>query len=154
VTVADAPTPPFLLDVMCGKLASYLRMCGYDAAYALDRGVEADDRLLALADEEGRTLVTRDHELAARADGVLLTERSVEGQLRELRAAGLALSLDESPANCGRCNGSVERVAPDGQTPEYARDPAETAVWRCRSCGQCFWKGSHWERAAETLADL
>ncbi|TKX52332.1 hypothetical protein EXE45_19560, partial [Halorubrum sp. SP9] len=53
---------------MCGKLATYLRLCGYDAAYALDRGVEADDRLLDLAADEGRTLVTRDRELAARAD--------------------------------------------------------------------------------------
>ncbi|WP_394348159.1 Mut7-C RNAse domain-containing protein, partial [Halorubrum sp. SP9] len=57
-----------MLDVMCGKLATYLRLCGYDAAYALDRGVEADDRLLDLAADEGRTLVTRDRELAARAD--------------------------------------------------------------------------------------
>lgn len=49
-----------LLDVMCGGLTSYLRMCGHDTVYALDRGVEADDRLLAIAHEEDRTLVTRD----------------------------------------------------------------------------------------------
>ena len=28
-----------LVDVMCGTLATYLRMCGYDAAYALDLDV-------------------------------------------------------------------------------------------------------------------
>jgi len=37
-----------LLDTMLGKLATYLRMCGYDAAYALDEGVESDDALLAV----------------------------------------------------------------------------------------------------------
>lgn len=57
---------PFLLDAMCGTLATYLRMCGYDVAYALDRDAEADDRLLDLAAAEDRTLVTRDRELAER----------------------------------------------------------------------------------------
>jgi uncharacterized protein with PIN domain len=33
-----------LLDAMLGNLATYLRMCGYDAADATDRGVEAADR--------------------------------------------------------------------------------------------------------------
>ncbi len=32
----------FLLDVMCGGLVAYLRMCDYDTAYASDYGIEAD----------------------------------------------------------------------------------------------------------------
>jgi uncharacterized protein with PIN domain len=47
-----------LVDATVG-LATYLRMCGHDAAYALDRGVEADDALLELARIEERRLVTR-----------------------------------------------------------------------------------------------
>jgi uncharacterized protein with PIN domain len=142
---------PFLCDVMCGKLAVYLRMCGYDTAYALDREVEADDRVLALAETEGRTLLTRDRQLAERADGVLLTERTIDGQLRELRDAGVVLALAGTPAYCGTCNGPVEGVAPEESTPEYAPDARETDVWRCRHCGQYFWKGSHWDRVKETL---
>jgi len=145
-------TGPFLLDVMLGKLATYLRMCGYDAAYALDRVGEDDAALLDLAREEGRVLVTRDAQLAGRADdAVLLESHDIEGKLRELRAAGVPLALDERPSRCGRCNGSVERVSPGEQTPDYA--PA-TDVWRCRDCGQYFWKGSHWDRVAETLAGI
>lgn len=34
-------TDRLLLDVMLGKLAVYLRVCGYDTAYALGRGLEA-----------------------------------------------------------------------------------------------------------------
>jgi hypothetical protein len=64
----------FLLDAMLGKLATYLRMCGHDTAYALDRapdgghanapeddasaGIEDDDELLALARAEGRRIPT------------------------------------------------------------------------------------------------
>jgi hypothetical protein len=146
---------PFLLDVMLGTLASYLRMCGYDAVYALDRGIEADDRLLELARAEGRTLLTRDVDLAGRADrSLLLTEREPIDQLRELAAAGVRLGLDERPSRCGRCNATVEPVPDGAETPEYAPDPAETPQWRCTACGQVFWKGSHWDRVRETLAGI
>jgi len=146
---------PLLLDAMLGKLATYLRMCGYDAAYALDRDAEADEELLALAATEGRRLVTRDEGLARNVDGaVLLTEREVTDQLRELAAAGFALELSDEPVRCGTCNAPVERVDRTEPTPEYAPDPGEENVWRCRDCGQHFWKGSHWADMAETLAEL
>jgi uncharacterized protein with PIN domain len=170
---ADDP-PRVLLDAMCGKLATYLRMCGYDAAYALDRGVEADDQVLSLAAAEDRTLFTRDRELAARvADALLLTERDVLDQLREVAAAGYPVELAAEPRRCGACNGPVERVGPAGvdvdlgDRPDYVPDDAgvspatESALdadsrpaWRCRDCGRWFWKGSHWESVASRLDDI
>jgi uncharacterized protein with PIN domain len=174
---AGADRPRVLLDAMCGKLATYLRMCGYDAAYALDRGVEADDRLLSLAAAEDRTLITRDRQLAARAaDALCLTERDVLDQLREVAAAGFPVELAAEPSRCGACNGPVERVGPAGadvasaDRPEYVPDdvgapPAGDAssddadadprpAWRCRECGRWFWKGGHWESVATRLDDL
>ncbi|MFB6117137.1 Mut7-C RNAse domain-containing protein [Halosegnis sp.] len=152
----SAPTPPFLVDVMCGTLATYLRFCGYDAAYALDRGLEADDALLAAARAEDRRLLTRDADLAADAGdrGFLLTAREPTAQLEELATAGLDLTLADQPSRCGVCNGELVRVPADADVPEYSRDPAETTVWRCRACGQHFWKGSHWQRVQETLSGL
>ncbi|AXR76974.1 Mut7-C RNAse domain-containing protein [Natrarchaeobaculum sulfurireducens] len=142
-----------LLDVMCGGLVSYLRMCNYDTASAGDRGIEADDDLLALARAEGRTLLTRDVQLASRSDdAILLESREVEDQLRELAATGLDLSLADEPAFCGRCNGPLTTVSETASTPEYAPDGAATTVWRCQDCGQHFWRGSHWDRVAATLA--
>ncbi|MFC4449332.1 Mut7-C RNAse domain-containing protein [Halorussus aquaticus] len=160
-----------LLDAMLGKLATYLRMCGYDAAYALDRearsasertsgeercddpgGVEADDDLLALAESEGRLLVTRDAELAERADGLLLTTKPVTDQLRELSDAGFELELSD-PTRCAECNAELVAVTPGAQTPEYAPDTDEFRVWRCPECDQYFWMGSHWASVEETLSD-
>lgn len=147
---------PFLVDVMCGGLVSYLRMCGYDTAYAGDRNLEADDDLLAVARGEDRTILTRDVALAARvedADAILLESREVEAQLAELEEAGVRLELADEPTRCGRCNGPLERVSetPDS-TPEYAPDPDEEPLWQCRDCEQWFWTGSHWDRVRETLA--
>lgn len=144
-----------LLDVMCGGLVAILRMCGHDTVYALDRGVEADDRLLALASEEARTLVTRDVGLADRADdAILLTSTDVREQLRELQDAGVDLAVSEAPERCGRCNAPLDPVAADERTPGYAPDAGETAVWRCPACDQHFWMGSHWDDVRATLEGL
>ena len=145
-----------LLDTMLGKLATYLRMCGYDAAYAAERRVESDDEVLALAHTEGRVLVTRDSELAARAAdrSQLLSTREVTAQLRELRRSGFDLGLAAEPARCSACNGPLERVDRTEPTPDYAPETHEETVWRCRNCGQHFWKGSHWDDVASTLDQL
>jgi uncharacterized protein with PIN domain len=141
-----------LADAMLGRLATYLRMCGYDTVYAPDAGLTDDDDIHALARADGRTLLTRDRELGARAaDAVVLTSKNIDDKLAELAAAGVELSLAE-PCRCGNCNGQLERVSPTTETPEYAPDPAETDVWQCRSCGQRFWQGSHWEDVAGRLA--
>ncbi|OYR77359.1 MULTISPECIES: Mut7-C RNAse domain-containing protein [Halorubrum] len=164
-----ADRPPVLLDVMCGKLATYLRLCGYDAAYALDRGTEADDRLREVAAAEDRVLLTRDRDLADRAprgdpavDAVLLAERDVLDQLRELAAAGLRVELADEPTRCGSCNGPVERVDslevgdPSADRPEYVPDDvgSERPGWRCTECGQWFWKGGHWDDVAARLDEI
>ncbi|MFA1610468.1 Mut7-C RNAse domain-containing protein [Halobellus rubicundus] len=152
-----------LLDAMLGKLTTYLRMCGYDAAYVLERDGErarpdsdpGDDEIAAMARASDRTLLTRDSDLAARVDGaVLVKSKDVRQQLREVDDAGYDLSLSESPKRCAACNGELRSVDADESLPSYAPDPAETDCWRCLDCGQAFWKGSHWDDVAETLGEL
>lgn len=141
-----------LCDVMLGKLAVYLRMCGYDTAYVGDRGIEADDRIRQLARKEDRMLLSRDTELSRRTeDAILLTERNVVDQLEELRAAGFDLALADPPTRCGRCNGVLESVPEEVARPNYAPDSRDVDCWRCTDCGQFFWKGSHWDRVREAL---
>lgn len=58
---------------------------------------------------------------------------------------------------CGRISDGID-------PPEYVPDPAadvdrdESDVprrfWHCHDCGRWFWKGSHWARVADRLADL
>lgn len=148
----DPSNDRLLLDTMLGKLAVYLRMCGYDAAYAGDRDLEADGALRRLAEDEGRVLLSRDADLVAPlATGLLLSEREPADQLDELRAAGFELALPEVPARCGRCNGVLEPVPADADRPDYAPPPEEFDCWRCVDCGQHFWMGSHWDRVSSLL---
>ncbi|GGJ04690.1 hypothetical protein GCM10008995_13160 [Halobellus salinus] len=149
-----------LLDAMLGKLATYLRMCGYDAAYVLD-GIDdptagpTDDEVIARGRRSDRTVLTRDRELAACADdAILLRSREVVDQLSELRAAGYDLSLDATPTRCGACNGPVDAVDPGESGPPYAPDPADTDCFRCQECERVFWKGGHWDDVRATLTSL
>ncbi len=155
-----APHDRLLLDAMLGKLATYLRMCGYDTAFALDREVAADDRLRRLAADEHRRLVTRDVALARRARGdegprpLLLEPHAVTDQLAQVAAAGYELTLSTRPARCGACNGRLARVDDaDATRPAYVPDD-QSPTWRCEDCQQWFWTGSHWDRVADTLADV
>lgn len=155
MTASNAPESDaerFVLDVMLGKLATYLRMCGHDTAYALDRDVEDDDRIREIVTAENRTLLTRDVELADRTPGAaLLVERAVEDQLQVLRDGGVELSLPAQPQRCSTCNGPVARGNAD-EAPEHA--PSGVEMYRCQDCKQWFWTGSHWDDVRETLAEL
>ena len=136
-----------MVDAMLGKLAVYLRMCGYDAAYVGDRDPDDEPALLERARAEGRVVLSRDRALVDRADeAVLVAEREVDAQLAELRAAGFELRLADPPTRCGRCNGALEPVPAGAARPDYAPEPDEVDCWRCLDCGQWFWKGSHWDR--------
>jgi len=133
-----------------GKLATYLRMCGYDTMYAGDESLEADAAIRERAQTSGRTLVTRDRALAASTEGaILLTDREIEGQLAELRDHGVDIDLPTEPERCSVCNGRVDAV---DERPEHAPDGVR--VWQCRGCGQYFWKGSHWEQVQETIDNV
>lgn len=141
------------LDVMLGGIVSPLRMIGYDTAYALDRGVEDDEAIIELAKHEDRLLLTRDQAVASRVDsGVLLTETDPQAQLRELADAGFELSLTE-PSRCSHCNGALRRIT-KGTGPKNGPSPETEAVWRCRDCGQWYWKGSHWTHLENRLEEL
>lgn len=158
---ASAPGPrrtpgdtALLLDVMLGKLTTYLRMCGYDAAYALDRGIEEDAALRSLARREGRMLLTRDVELASNTPGALLVEsKDVRLQLEELASQGYDLSLDV-PTRCSHCNGRLYRLPETEATPAFAPDPGEQPVWCCVDCEHLFWRGDHWEDVDRRLEEL
>jgi len=143
----------FLLDVMLGKLTTYLRMCGYDTLYAQEEGLEADAAICERAASTGRRLLTRDRDLAARTDNaVLLTARDIEGKLAELQAHGIEVDLPTRPDRCSVCNGRLDRIDPDHR-PAHAPDSV-SRLWQCGQCDQYFWKGSHWERVQETIAAI
>jgi uncharacterized protein with PIN domain len=140
--------PRFLLDVHLGQLATYLRLLGFDALYRNDYH---DEELADLAAETGRVLLTRDRRLLMRKKiiyGFCLHTRDPQQQVQDvLRRFELFEAIDPWQ-RCLRCNGLLQPVAKeavlDRLEPKTRRYYHE--FHRCQSCGNVYWKGSHFPR--------
>lgn len=149
----------FRLRLMCDemllRLGRWLRAAGYDTAIA--EGGASDRALIARCAAEGRTLVTRDGRLAARAAGtvpvVRLDDDNVEAQARALKEA---LGIDWQYAPFTRC--TIDNAPLDPAPPEAAAlvPPSSRAAGGplrlCPECGRLYWPGGHVRRMQARLA--
>ena len=135
----------FILDVHLGKLASWLRLLGFDSLYRRD----FEDAVLAhLSSAQHRILLTRDRGLLKRSQvthGYWIRETHSRLQLVEvLRRFDLTSSLDPF-SRCLRCNGEIREVAKEevaSRVPPRTRECYQE-FWRCLRCDRVYWKGSH-----------
>lgn len=139
--------PRLVVDAMCGRLAKWLRLLGYDAEYWR---AGADEALMAHAQAEGRLIVTRDGPLAGRRGvaAILIHAEDLDGQIAEVRAAlgGMPGRPPTPFTRCPECNGALLPL-----DHADARDLVPPYVWhtqqefrRCAACHHVYWKGSHW----------
>jgi uncharacterized protein with PIN domain len=145
----DPPRPVrFVLDAHVRKLASLLRLCGFDA---LVRGEDAEVAETAAA--EGRVALTRDVGLLKRGIvryGYWVRHTDPERQLAEvLERYDLASRIDPF-SRCLRCNTPVVPVdagAVADRLPSRTRT-AFHEYHRCPTCSRIYWQGSHYRRLA------
>ena len=156
---ADRLQPPpvgevrFVADVHLGRLARLLRLLGFDTRGAGDRpGIDLPDvddaTIAAVAEEEGRIVLTRDRGLLKRARvarGVFVRSDDPEEQavdvVRHLGIADRARPL----TRCLRCGGTLAPVAKAEVLDQLA--PLTRAhqqdFRRCTRCGRAYWPGAH-----------
>lgn len=141
--ITKEPVPRVLVDAMLGRLARWLRLMGYDAAYWRDG---SDEALIAAAKAADRLIVTRDHALARRhgVRAVLISSEALDEQLAETQAA---LGGDPRPfTRCSECNGALvdlPHAAARDLVPPYVWQ-TQTQFSRCATCGRVYWRGTHW----------
>lgn len=142
-----------LCDHMLGSLARWLRFMGHDTAYP---EAMSDRGLVDKARAEGRILLTRDKELAARVPGaVRIRSVDLEEQIREV-AAAIPLRVLDPLSRCSVCNARIEPAPPEtvrDLVPDGVR-ARHTEFWRCPTCGRVYWQGSHWDKMIERLNRL
>lgn len=132
-----------LADGMLGRLAKWLRLLGYDTAYD---NTASDHELAHRARAEGRVMLTRDRELAARRGlrTLLIQSEVLEEQVREVQDR---LGGPPYPAlsRCCVCNAVLASVSPAEIAkcvPPYVLK-TQTEFHRCPGCGRIYWPGSH-----------
>ena len=136
----------FAADVHLGKLAGYLRLCGFDTVY--DKAWKDRD-LAEVAVAEHRILLTRDRGLLKRAivtHGYLVRSTDSRRQLAEVLGRFDLWARLRPFRLCSLCNGAVRPVAKELVAAQL---PPRTAArfqeyWRCDGCGQIYWRGAHY----------
>jgi hypothetical protein len=135
----------FVVDVMLGKLAKWLRILGFDAAY----GNRADDReLLQTARRERRVLLTRDHRLLQSARNVHSLLIESDDWRRQLAQVLDVLDLRDKArplSRCLACNVKLKRLARKNARNLVAPFVFERAAAFsiCPRCGRVYWPGTH-----------
>lgn len=146
--------PLFILDNHLGKLTDYLRLLGIDAIYAQDL---PDDSIALAACEQNRILLTRDRGLLKRK--IVSVGRCVRADNPVDQLAEVISIFGLEPwivpfQRCARCNGKLISVNKDeiiDQLQPLTRKYYDEFT-RCVSCGQIYWKGSHFAQMQKRLA--
>jgi hypothetical protein len=148
-----AATIRFVVDGHLGRLAAYLRMCGFDTAYD---NRAADAELARRSAAEDRVLLTRDRGLLKRgivARGRLVRSDRPHEQLIEVIERFDLAAAARPFGRCLRCNGELE--AAERTTIESEVPPRvfaeQTEFRRCERCRSIYWRGSHHARMVRLL---
>jgi len=150
----------FIADSNVGKLARWLRIMGYDTLFI--KNID-DGRLVDIALEEERVILTRDTQIMARraiSNGMLKAVLCREDDPGEqLRRVVETLQLDCRSALFRRCLECNEVLVPrdkeevEGLVPPYVfRTQAQ--YMQCPACQRIYWRGTHWQRMTEELGRL
>jgi uncharacterized protein with PIN domain len=137
----------FILDVHLGKLARYLRMLGFDAAYKREQD---NVTIIDLSLQQQRVILTRDLGILKQSrvtHGYWLRHDEPRQQLQEVVLALDLFGQLQPFTRCMDCNGRIqpvdrtlirERINPN--TFQQFRE-----FWQCRDCMKIYWRGSHYE---------
>lgn len=148
--------PRFILDTHLGRLASYLRMMGFDTLYRNDY---PDDELALVSNVEQRILLTRDIGLLKRSlviYGRFVRETNPRQQIIEVMRRYQLLDHVVSFQRCLKCNGVLHPVEKEAILHRLTPTTATyyDVFHQCVDCEQIYWKGSHYDKMQEFMSEV
>jgi len=143
----------FVVDTHLGRLATYLRMLGFDTRYE----TSCDDQELSrISAHRTRILLTRDRGLLRRGEvtyGYFVRATEPRRQLLEVVRRFNLFRLAAPFERCLRCNRRLEPVSKesirDRLPPRTAECYQEFHI--CLDCDRLYWPGSHYEHMRRFL---
>lgn len=151
--------PRFIVNSMLGHVARWLRLLGYDTLYF--KRIE-DWKLVKLASEEDRVLITRDAALyrRARKEGVralLIEDTDIQSVLAALSLRyEVKLDFSKDDTRCPLCNTPLKRTT---SLVEVAGKVDKRVTlnykefWVCPKCNKVYWQGKHWRTITTVLME-
>lgn len=146
----------FLLTQELGKLAKWLRILGFDAAYF--NGDNFGSLIIdALRDE--RIILTRNQRLP-QSRGVkiiLMKSEKLKNQISEvLMTLKIKPDSDMMFTRCIICNEKLVDIPKEkvkGRVPEYVFKTQGNFI-TCPKCQRIYWRGTHWGKVTQTLEEI
>ncbi|HOU35759.1 MAG TPA: Mut7-C RNAse domain-containing protein [Candidatus Omnitrophota bacterium] len=146
----------FLLTKELGRLAKWLRICGFDAEYAADNKPAS---VIVAALKSDRTIITRNHRMP-QGRGVAIMHVKAEEAREQLVEVCRALHISPEPAamfsRCILCNEVlriVDKASIKERVPEYVFETHDR-FFMCVKCSRIYWQGTHWQSVAEALRSV
>ncbi|MCD6412742.1 MAG: Mut7-C RNAse domain-containing protein [Elusimicrobia bacterium] len=147
----------FLVDRMCGRLARWLRLLGYDAKY-VDRKKGVPDIIYESLREQ-RIILTRNRRLSARRGYRVYYVKTDDffSQIKEVAENfGIKANEEKLFSRCINCNGEIVEAKKDEVkdfVPSFVFQTTEK-FYKCLACGKIYWKGSHIALAKKILSRM
>jgi len=145
---------------MLGKLAKKLRLLGFDAFYSSSI---ADNKIISMAKNEKRILLTRDRVLAQLAQKIEIKTVTISdtdeleqfSQIKE-KVSFNGFVINGNISRCTNCNGKLLQIknektigrVPDGVTKNFKE------FWECEECKKIYWEGTHIKNLQKFVIEL
>jgi len=150
----------FLVDAMLGNMAKKLRLLGFDSEYVSDID---DSKLIEKAQNEKRTIISRDRNLIDRAKKneissvYITTENEIEQFLEILETTHLQFDkISGDSARCTKCNSltsQINKLEIKNNIPEGVLEYHDK-FWKCDGCDQIYWEGTHIKNLQEFVQKI
>ena len=145
---------------MLGNIASKLRLLGYDAKYSSNI---KDNKIIQLAKNESRVIITKDEELSKSAikQAIAIILIKNEDEMDQFVEINEQVKLDKctisgSSARCPKCNNSLELIDKDlikDRIPQGVLQKTNE-FWQCQECKKIYWEGTHIENLQKFVVKL
>jgi len=141
---------------MLGRLARWMRFLGFDTLYSPDI---SDSRLIRIAKEQDRYILTRDThliEVKGVKDYLLIKADDPFEQLLEVFDT-LQIKQFNPLSRCVECNGLLTSILDKREiqdsVPEFVFLHFNVFM-RCIDCGKIYWEGTHPKKFREKLNEI
>jgi len=139
----------FIVDAMLGKLAKKLRLLGYDSLYSSNMD---DDKIIQLAKNENRILLTKDVPLChkAKKQQILAVQITSDDEIEQFleineKASFGKCTVGGGSSRCPVCNGELQHIEKNDVSEKVPTGVFENMkdFWKCTKCEKIYWEGTH-----------
>lgn len=153
--IQQSVTPKFIADCHLGKLAKYLRLMGVDTLFFPH--IE-DNKLITIANEENRIILSRDRLLSQRKNAPVffLEPTDTKAQLKILIDYYNLEKHSPFFSRCIVCNTPLQEIDKEkiiDSLPEKVKKHFDFFEY-CPTCDRIYWQGDHYRHMMDFLAQV